>query len=164
MEVVMVGVGEIAVRRSSGVQLNASGLGSCIALILIDAMTQTVGMAHIALPDSEADRARDRRPPGYYADTGVPALINAMIKAGAGKNACGYAVKLAGGSRVMDPHRVFNIGARNREALGRLLQQRGMKPAAEDVGGTLSRTVRVTVDGGQISVTVSSPGRRLRQL
>lgn len=159
MTTVMLGVGEMAATRRPGVHLHASGLGSCVALVLFDQASKTVGMAHVALPYSQANESRGQKLPGYFADTGVPALLERMAESGAARNVRNYVVKLVGGARVMDPERIFNIGQKNVEALRGLLRQHGLKPVAEEVGGSISRTVRVSVDNGAASVSVSSPGR-----
>ena len=158
MSTAMVGVGEMSVAADPGDQLSAPGLGSCVALVLIDVATWTVGMAHIALPDSRTDQDRRKRFPGHFADTSVPALISEMVRSGAGTNTRNYVVKLVGGARLLDPRGIFNIGQRNVEALREALQQQRIQTIAEDVGGAISRTVRASVHNGHVTVSVSSPG------
>ena len=57
----------------------------------------------------------------------------------------------------MDPNNTFSIGKRNILAIKKILWKFGMGAVAEDVGGGISRTVSVDVDGGR--VTISSPAR-----
>ena len=57
----------------------------------------------------------------------------------------------------MDPNNTFSIGKRNALAIKKVLWQFGMGAIAEDIGGSISRTVCVDVDNGR--VRISSPGR-----
>jgi chemotaxis protein CheD len=153
----LIGLGEMAVTRTPGEEIKALALGSCVALALLDATTRTVGMAHVALPDSRIDPARAAMLPGYFADTAVPALLVQMHRVGS--NGCAHRlwVKLVGGATLLDPDQHFNIGRRNALALKRVLWQYGLGAIGEDLGGEFSRTVVVDVDHGR--VRVSSLGR-----
>lgn len=125
--------------------------------MLLDPSTRTVGMVHIALPDSSIASAEDvKRLPGRFADTALDALLKDMARLGA-TNCREMIVKMVGGAMIMDPKNTFNIGKRNILAIKKLLWEKGMGARAEDVGGTYSRTVSVSVDTGV--VTVYSPGR-----
>ena len=155
MSTIFVGVGGIGVARAPGEVLKTMALGSCVAVVLLDPQTHAVGTDHVALPDSSisADRARER--PGYFADTGIPALLEAMSRIGARRDA--LIVKLVGGAAVLDPNSTFNIGKRNALAIKKILWGRQMGAVAEEMGGTISRTVTVDVDKGR--VVISSPGK-----
>jgi chemotaxis protein CheD len=129
-------------------------------VVLLHRPTKTVGMVHIALPDSSIEKtSRSPSKPGYFADTGIPALIQLMKSMGCvptGK-AGGFNVKIAGGANVMRSSDTFKIGKRNILTVKKILWSYGLAPLAEDVGGTISRTVTVAVDTG--AVTLSSPAR-----
>ncbi|MGE4291001.1 MAG: chemotaxis protein CheD [Desulfovibrio sp.] len=157
MGVITLGVGDHGASRKPGDVIKTYALGSCVAIILLDPKTRTVGMAHIALPDSsiQPDRAKER--PAYFADTGIPILFQAMERQGAAKNGHGMIVKLTGGAKVMDHNEVFNIGKRNVLAIKKILWQYKLGPVAEDVAGSISRTVSLEVDTGR--VTIASAGR-----
>ncbi|MFH1019628.1 MAG: chemotaxis protein CheD [Pseudomonadota bacterium] len=153
----VVGVGEIAVSRDPEEVIKTFALGSCVAVIFLHKPTRTVGLIHVALPDSSIspDIVRDR--PGYFADTGIPAILKKMATCamqGAGLNQ-GMVVKIAGGANVLDTNNTFNIGKRNVLTLKKILWPLGMGPMAEDVGGSISRTVSVSVETGKI--VLSSP-------
>ena len=155
MSTIFVGVGEIGVARQPGEVLKTMALGSCVAVVLLDATRRIIGMDHVALPDSSISPERARERPGYFADTGIPALLAAMAKAGARRDS--LIVKLMGGAAVLDPNSTFNIGKRNALAIKKILWSHRMGAIAEDLGGTISRTVMVDVDTGR--VVLSSPGR-----
>ena len=158
MATIVLGVGEYGASRVPGDNVKTFALGSCVAVILLDPKTRTVGMAHIALPDSSINTDRAKELPGYFADTGVPALLKEMSKNGV-KSGRGVFAKLVGGARVMDHNNVFNIGKRNVLAIKKILWQHGMGATAEDVGGTISRTVSVDVDTGRVQISSTSRGK-----
>ncbi len=155
--VIMLGVGDHGASASKGEVVKTMALGSCVGVITLCPKTRCVGMAHVALPESSIspDRAKDR--PAYFVDTGIPALLKAMEKAGASGNPRGYIVKLAGGASIMDSNNTFNIGKRNCLALRKVLWKYGMGAKSEDVGGNISRTVEVHVATGK--VILSTPGK-----
>lgn len=157
MATITLGVGDLGASSTPGDIVRTLGLGSCVAVIVLDPATRTVAMDHVALPDSSTNEARAKEKPGHFADTGIPALLSSMKRAGADGNTRRYIVKLVGGANVMDPNNTFNIGKRNVLAIKKLLWQYGMGAVAEDVGGNISRTVSVDVDTGRVKV--SSPGK-----
>jgi chemotaxis protein CheD len=154
----MLGVGDLGASKEPGSQVKTLALGSCIAVIFMDPKTRTVGMAHVALPDSKVspDRAKDK--PGYFADTGIPRLIQEMEAQGCTGKGKGWIVKLVGGANVADPSNTFNIGKRNALAIKKILWQFRMGAVAEDIGKNISRTVAVDVDEGR--VRIYSPGMK----
>lgn len=155
MGLIMLGVGDLDASNRPGDVIKTLALGSCIAVIMLDPATRTVGMVHVALPDSSVNKARSVENPGYFADTAIPALIKAMANKG-GHNGKGILVKLVGGAKVLDSNNTFNIGKRNALAIKKNLWTRGMGVVAEDIGGTISRTVAVDTARGRI--VISSPG------
>ncbi len=158
MKTIMIGVGEFGASKTAGEAVKTMALGSCVGVILLHPPTRTVGMVHVALPESKTNPDRAKERPGYFADTGIPALLNLMNKISGNAGGKGYLVKLTGGAKVMDPNNLFNIGDRNVLAIKKTLWQQGMGPLAEDTGGQISRTVAVFVDTGKI--IISSPGRK----
>ena len=108
-------------------------------------------MIHIALPDSSVDSERARSLPGYFADTGLPVMIEEMKRRGSVR--ANVWVKLAGGASVMDPGCFFDIGKRNILAAKRILWGSSLGPLAEDTGGSSSRTVSMAVADGATSIS-----------
>ena len=162
MSVVTLGIGESGVVSKPGDVIKTHALGSCVAIIILDPTTRSVGMVHIALPESKVHPTRAQKLPGYFADTAVPVLLKQMKDIGAAGNLKKLVVKLTGGANVMDKNNTFNIGKRNVLAIKKALWQQRMGAVAEDVGGTISRTVTINVDDGK--VVVSSPGRELTNI
>lgn len=138
-------IGELAVSRAAETVLSSIGLGSCIGLVLLDAGCRAAGLAHIMLPES---RGSDRAP-ARYADVGVPALISALAELGARPQR--LEAVLVGGAQLFAANQM-EIGARNCEAVGAALRQARIPVRAEAIGGTVGRSVWVSVD--ELSVTV----------
>ncbi|MBI5544576.1 MAG: chemotaxis protein CheD [Deltaproteobacteria bacterium] len=157
MTVHYVGIGGIGVVRGPEDVLKTMALGSCVAIMLLDPVRRIVGMDHVALPDSSIDPAQARERPGHFADTGLPALLAEMGKAGFVGDGRSLIVKLAGGAAVIEAGASFDIGRRNVLAIKKLLWARRMGAVAEDIGGNISRTVEVSVSEGRVHI--HSPGR-----
>jgi chemotaxis protein CheD len=156
VSLVNIGVGEWAVSREPKDTLKTYALGSCVAVLIYDTRLMLAGMIHIALPDSSVDFGRARDQPGYFADTGLPLMIEEMKSHGAVR--ANVWVKLAGGASVMDPGGFFDIGKRNILAAKRILWGSSLGPLAEDTGGNASRTVSFAVSNGE--TTISSGQRQ----
>ncbi len=159
---VILGVGDYGASNRPEDEIKTFALGSCVSVILLDPKTRTVGMAHVALPDSSINKAKATEKPGYFADTAIPALLEQMSRFGCDKRGKGMVVKLCGGANVMDTNDTFQIGKRNALAIKKILWSYGMGAVAEDLGKNFSRTVSISVATG--NVTLSSPGRPTWQL
>jgi len=157
MSNLILGVGDFGASNAPGDTIKTYALGSCVAVILLCPQTRTVGMVHVALPDASINAVKSQQKPGYFADTGIAALLKRMQELGCPLKKGSLRVKLAGGAKVMDPNDTFNIGKRNALAVKKVLWLHGLGAGAEDLGGTYSRTVSVSVASGQ--VIISSPGR-----
>ncbi|MCF6178735.1 MAG: chemotaxis protein CheD [Geopsychrobacter sp.] len=154
---IILGVGDYGASNRPGEDVKTFALGSCVSVILLDPKTRTVGMVHVALPESTINKAKSVEKPGYFADTGIPALLAKMAKFGCNPKGKGMVVKLCGGANVMDTNDTFQIGKRNALSIKKILWKYGMGAVAEDLGGNFSRTVTVSVESGEI--ILSSPGR-----
>jgi len=152
----LIGLGGLEVTKRPGDVLKTLALGSCVSVIMIAPKLRAVGMAHIVLPDSGIDPERAETTPGYFADTGIAALL-ARFRAMNVLSTRDLIVKLTGGASVMDSNRAFDIGKRNVLSCRKSLWQNRMAAISEDVGGNFSRTVWVEVDTGRAYIT--SPGR-----
>jgi len=156
MNVIYVGVGEYATSGRSGEIVKTLALGSCVAVVILDANNKSVGLLHIALPESSINKKRAKEKPGMFADTGIPILLEEMQRLGYDEKS-ELIIKLAGGASIMDPNKTFNIGKRNVLAIRNALSRFGLDTIAEDVGGNISRSVSIDLNMGK--VMVSSPGR-----
>jgi len=132
-------------------------LGSCVGLSLYDPVARIGGLIHCMLPLSKINPAKAQTNPEMFTDTGVVALLRAVLAKGAQKNR--LVAKVAGAGQLLDENGLFRIGERNHTVLRKVLWKNDILIAAEDVGGTLSRTVYLHVATGQ--TIVKSTGRQV---
>jgi chemotaxis protein CheD len=100
------------------------------------------------LPESSLDQNKAQQRPFMFADTGIPLLFQSAYKLGASKPRLEVAV--LGGAQVVDTAGVLNIGKRNVLALRKIFWKAGVMVRHEDVGGNVSRTVRLEVASGRV--------------
>jgi chemotaxis protein CheD len=105
----------------------------------------------VVLPDSRADPERARRVPGYFADTAIPALLEAM---GALLTPGRVVGRLVGGAAVLKATTV-NVGFRNGEALRRALWRYRIPLVGEDLGGERQRGLALDVESGRLEIRLS---------
>ncbi len=142
----MVRMGELACSAASGDVLVSLGLGSCIGLALLDRRAAVAGLAHVVLPASEGREGAL----GKFADTAVPALLDAVVAAGARRLRV-EAVLVGGASMFSFGGTGLDVGQRNESAVRERLAGLRIPVAAADTGGAKGRTIRVTVDGGRVT-------------
>ena len=150
-----VGIGEYAVSHDVKDEIKTYGLGSCIAVIVYDWRRRVGGLLHVAYPESSVNPERAKTQPGYFADTGVELLMKEFAR-NHSPNRRDLVVRLAGGANVMDEAGHFNIGQRNALAVKRELWRLGYGVKTEDIGGSIGRTVSLSVASGTVIVSNGS--------
>jgi chemotaxis protein CheD len=155
MHEILLGIGEFGV-STDGRPIRTQGLGSCVAISLWCPGMKSVGLAQIALPESRINPQKGEEKPGYFADTGISALIAELKHRGCEVSKEETEVKLIGGAEVMNSNDVFNIGAHNITAVRRILGEHKLRVVAEHVGGNSSKSVTVFPKTGD--VMLSCPG------
>ena len=150
MTVLQVGLAELRVSDDPEAELVSYALGSCIALMAYDPTRRLGGMLHYMLPSASTNPAKAREQPGMFADVGVPLLFAQMLQCGSRRG--GFVLKAAGGAKRYEDHGAFDIGERNQVVLRKLLWRAGLMLAGSDLGGTRSRTVRLSVATGKVIV------------
>lgn len=160
MTPIVVGIGDCAVTTNPEAELITYALGSCIAVAAIDRTVPVAGLLHFMLPEAALDAQLARLHPHRFADTGIPRLLEQLLAAGAHKRR--LLIALIGGAQTMEDPGLFQIGKRNYLAARKLLWKAGFLIAAEAVGGAVSRTVRLEVAGGRLSV--QEAGHSYREL
>jgi len=138
---IKVGVGELAVTGDDAV-LTTSGLGSCVAVALVDERAGVRGLLHAMLPAGEGRTTAASRP-AKYVDTGIDSLIAALDDAGADPRR--LEARVAGGAEMLDL--TDAVGPRNVERVGEVLDAVNVPVVASDVGDAVGRTVRFGPDG-----------------
>jgi len=122
-------------------------LGSCIGLTLLDPVAGVGAMLHCMLPLSKIDKAKADRNPFMFTDTGVPAMLQAVFDMGAERRR--LIAKVGGAASLLDEKGLFRIGERNYTVLRKILWKNNILIAAEDVGGTVARTMYLYMRTGQ---------------
>jgi len=159
MNTVVVSTADCKVSGDPDATLVTYGLGSCIALVVHDPVANVSGMLHYMLPDSSIDRTKAEANPYMFADTGIPRLMNAVYERGAEKKR--LKIWAVGGAQVLDKENCFQIGKRNHLAMRKILWKGGLFVGSEDVGGTLSRTVRLETQSGRLVIYSDGVQREL---
>ncbi len=154
MTLVTIGIGGLEVTADKGVVLITHGLGSCIAVIAYDPRRKIGGMLHFQLPTSSLSPDRAAESPGTFADTGIPLLFERMYALGSKK--ADIIVKAAGGGNFHNDNGTFDIGRRNHTMMRKIFWKAQVLVAAEDVGGSKSRTARLFLDTGQVTIQSGS--------
>ena len=147
-----VGIGQIAASGDRDVFISALGLGSCIGIVMIDAHARVAGMAHVMLPEAGPTSSG---PPGKFADTAVPALIESVLRLGAHRSR--LIAKIAGGAQMFGAGSgggILSIGERNAEAVRAGLRSAGILLRSADTGGNSGRTMQVHTSTGTVTVRI----------
>jgi len=157
---ITVGIGECQWSADPEAQLITYALGSCVAVAIHDPVARAGGLLHILLPDSRLDPDDAARNPFKFADTGVPELFHGAYRLGAKKRR--LRVVLVGGANILDERETFAVGSKNLVAVRKILWKAGVFIAAEETGGSQSRTLRMELRTGEVFLRV--PGEAERTL
>ncbi len=137
------------------------GLGSCVGVVLYDSILKMGGMVHIMLPDSTKIIHNENK--YKFADTGIQALLDLMVKQGANKN--NITAKIAGGAQMFgfqSTSDLLRVGEKNIEATKLQLNKLKIPILAEDTGENYGRTIEFYPETGQL--LVKSVGKPLKYL
>ena len=136
------------------------GLGSCVAIVLYDAVARVGGLAHVLLPDEAM--SRDRSNLAKFPATAVPLVIEQMQKLGALPGR--IRARIAGGASMFGNFtgaNSMNIGERNVAAVRQVLAARRIEIVAEDIGSDHGRSVYFNVTDGRVEVKSVRKGSRV---
>ena len=150
-------ISDLAISGDPAETIITSALGSCIAVLLGDPKVKLAGLLHYMLPTAKGS-ADPTKPPAMFADSGIPLLFEKMYQRGSTKE--NIVVTVAGGAAMGGPD-LFEIGNRNVTALRKIFWKNGVLIAAEDVGGSSSRTVSIEVATGLVTVRTPEGARNL---
>jgi chemotaxis protein CheD len=148
LRVEWVPMGELRVSRDPQVQL-VTVTGPCVALALCDPEAGVAGLLHVVLPGRRGvPRPGDRR--AFYADTGVPLLVEEMVNQGARRDRLQATV--VGGAMASPPGNFGDLGRLNLEAVTGRLQAMGIPLVIREVLGQMGRRITLTVSTGSMRV------------
>lgn len=142
---ITVGIADMKLAKGSGILITYA-LGSCIGLCFHDPRIKLGALLHVMLP---LNMETGRKNPLKYADTGIRETLRQMEAQGASRSR--ITVKIAGGAKMFEVNggNLGNIGQRNIESVHLILRKEGIRLMAEDVGGTVARTLLFDVVSGQ---------------
>lgn len=137
-------------------RLSTLGLGSCVGLILYDAVNKVGGMVHIMLPNAPNNATGYNK--SKFADTAVDELIRLLVQGGAMR--ARLTAKLAGGAHMFSTTcnaDFMNVGERNIQECKKKLKEHSIRILAEDTGSTSGRSIEFCCETGQLQVRTVSP-------
>jgi chemotaxis protein CheD len=134
-------------------------LGSCLGLMVYDPEEKVGGLLHAMLPLSKINPQKASENPLMFVDTGVPRLFEELYSMGARKHR--LVIKAAGCGRPMGNNELFKIGERNYTVLKKILWKNSILLNAEDVGGSVSRTVYWNLATGKTTISSNGTEREL---
>jgi chemotaxis protein CheD len=155
----IVGVADMIVDSNPINSIVTYALGSCIGVTIYDPIAQVGGMLHFMLPDSKVNKDKAVDKPAMFGDTGIPQLFKNCYELGAKKER--LIVCAAGGAEVLDDDGHFKIGKRNRTLLRKIFWKNNILVSSEETGGSISRTLTLSLENGSVSVFNKGKGRQL---
>lgn len=132
-----VGIGEYQLATNPDI-LMTIGLGSCVGIALYDPVKRVGGLSHIMLPDSTSFKGEQKA--GKFADLALPKMVAELQQ----RQKLQLVAKIAGGASMFPFTKTTpqtQIGARNVEAVERVLKELGIPILAADTGGSAGRTM-----------------------
>ena len=150
----IVGMADMKVVSGKESELVTYALGSCLGISAFDPVVNVGGLLHVMLPSSSINSSKAEDNPLMFVDTGVPKLFHACYNAGAHRDR--LVIKVAGGAAVNGNSDFFSIGQRNYTMLKKLFWKNGIIIHAEDVGGSISRTMSVDLGSGRVTLKNAS--------
>lgn len=156
---ITIGVADLAVTDNRDTVLVTYALGSCIGVVVHDPVAHVSGMLHFMLPSSKSNPDKAQANPAMFGDTGIPLLFETCYELGATKG--NMIVTAAGGAEILSDDGHFKIGTRNRTLLRKIFWKNNVLLAADDTGGTGSRTLVVRTSDGSVEVRSKGKGRMI---
>jgi chemotaxis protein CheD len=138
---------ELKISRNPAETLVAFSIGSGMVVSIYDPVTKAGGMLSFVLPESLAllpEKAE--RHPYMFADTGLHALLEALMDIGAKTE--NIKVVIAGGAQIMGQKDEFNIGLKNYQAVTAFFMNINLSIDHEDIGGISRRTLSLDIGSG----------------
>ncbi len=148
----VVGVSDLKVSANADEKIITHALGSCLGITAYDPVAKVGGMVHVMLPLAKADRVKAKTRPAMFVDTGFGLLLNEVYELGAQKK--NLEIIVAGGASMKknQDDDYFKIGKRNFTVLRKLLWKNGFMITSQDVGGSISRTMVLSLSDGQVTI------------
>lgn len=147
----VIGIGDYAMSDQESDKLVTFALSSCVAVTVYSPEEIAAGMIHVVLPTPSLGFKASCDRICYYAETGIPFLINQMCKKyGCSKDS--LEIKLFGGAVSPRSDDYFKVGTKNVQKAVEVLQGMDLDFTLAEVGGTFCRTIEFDVASGQVRV------------
>lgn len=122
-------------------------LGSCVGVAVYDPIIRVGGIIHCMLPIARVDPQKAETKPFMFVDTGMSKFLTMLFDHGLTR--ANAIIKVAGCARILDNSNLFRIGERNHTVLRKMLWKNGLMINAEQIGGSVSRTLRLEIGSGR---------------
>jgi chemotaxis protein CheD len=144
---IFVGMGELAATADASDVLTTVGLGSCVAVAMVDPIGHAAGLAHVMFPQARQVHVAQ---PGKYADTAVAELLAALARFGSPRSR--LCAVLVGGARMFSFQGAGSteMGATNLAATREALTVAGIPIRASATGGSTGRSIRIHAGDGVV--------------
>lgn len=152
----VVPMGDMLASNDAAAQLVIPSLGSGVGIGAYDPVARVGGLLYAMMADSTVNPERAVTRPFMFVDSGLPAMVQALLKLGALKER--LVVKLSGGAEFMEQTKAFNIGSRNIEAALTVIAREGLRVAARETGGRKSRGLKLDLSNGEF--ILERPGEK----
>jgi len=147
----VVGISDLVLSNSPEDIIVTYSLGSCVGMSLYDPVQKVGALIHCMLPLSKIDKVKAKETPAMFVDTGISVMLQKIFSMGATKKniiAC-----VAGAASILDEKGIFKIGERNITVLRKMLWKNNIMIAAQETGGSKSRTMKLYLNDGRTTVT-----------
>ncbi|PIE62186.1 MAG: hypothetical protein CSA25_06420 [Desulfobacter postgatei] len=128
-------------------------LGTCLGLALYDQKRKAGGLIHILLPSPIGSTDFQPDSPGKYASTGIPMLINELIRMGCTTQT--LKATIAGGALVGPVSTMdlgLDIGGRSADIARRILKEQGIEILRSETGGFFACTLELDMMTGETKI------------
>jgi chemotaxis protein CheD len=144
------GIGKIVCSNNQSATIITFALSTCVAVTAYCSYKKVAGMIHIALPRPYTEEDKKNRPL-YFATTGIPLLISEMInKYGCRKE--DLCIHIYGGADS-GKYAYLKMGSKNLKESYNIFKTLNIKPFKSEVGGQVSRTLRMKVITGEVGIS-----------
>jgi chemotaxis protein CheD len=135
------------------------GLGSCLGITLYDPTKKIGAIAHPMLPD--IDKSKNKSNPARFVNSVINKMLEELKKQGCLKK--NLVAKLFGGAHMfsfISQDSILNVGEKNIQMAKSVFQQHGIKIAAEELRGSIGRTIVLDLETGKVRVKTISAGEK----
>ncbi|MCP4747506.1 MAG: chemotaxis protein CheD [Desulfobacteraceae bacterium] len=131
--------------------LTATSLGCCIGVSLFDYQVSLGGLLISILPYSKkAQRVYVEENPFMFVDLAIPYFLKAAMEKGMQPES--IKIVLAGAGRLGLRQSPFDVGTMNSQSALASLEQFGLKPVYQNIGGRLNRSMQLELKTGTTKV------------